>query len=80
MTADNELTIAVHGWLPPPDVPEPPRRPARWDGRPFPGRCTAPGCLNQATSAVAWWDGGAPGVGTLQRRGHCDEHLGAGDG
>jgi len=52
------------------------RMPARWDGRPFPGKCGYDDCPNQATSSYGHWDGGAPGVGTWQQRSRCDEHLG----
>jgi hypothetical protein len=79
MTAD-DLTIAYKRFLPPDPEPEPPRPPAKWDGRPFPGRCThtdnSEQCDNQATSSHGWWDGGAPGAGTWQQTGHCPIHPG----
>lgn len=81
---DDDLAITVNLWLPPDPGPEPPRRPAKWDGRPFPGRCThtepdGTQCDNQATSSYTHWDGGAPGVGTLQQSGSCDLHRASGD-
>jgi hypothetical protein len=52
------------------------RRPALWDGRPFPGRCGYGDCPNQATSAFGRWTGGGPGLGNWEQRSRCDEHLG----
>jgi hypothetical protein len=49
--------------------------PARWDGRPFPGKCGYGDCPNQATTAYGYWDGGAPGAGTWRQRSRCNEHL-----
>jgi hypothetical protein len=49
---------------------------ARWDGRPFPGKCTYNDCPNQASTSLGRWTGGAPGVGEWEHWGRCDEHVG----
>ena len=75
--SDDGIEVTCHLWLSG-DEPEPPRRPAKWDGRPFPGRCDheADGvrCDNQARGSLSYWDGGAPGVGTFRQTGRCELH------
>ncbi|MCV7358499.1 hypothetical protein [Mycolicibacterium fluoranthenivorans] len=76
---DDELTVRYERWLPPAPEPELPRLPAKWDGRPFPGRCThvddqGAQCDNQAISSIGWWDGGGPGLGNWRQIAHCPIH------
>lgn len=68
-------TLTASTYLPPDPEPEPPREPARWDGRPIPGKCTIDGCPYQATSMYGYWDGGAPGQGTWRQQGRCPQHT-----
>lgn len=78
-TTDPPITEAE--W--PDEPPEPPRRAAKWDGRPFPGRCTwthpttGQQCDNQAISSFGYWDGGAPGAGRWVQSGACLDHSGS---
>lgn len=75
-------SFKVERWLPD-ETPEPPRRAAKWDGRPFPGRCTwthpttGQQCDNQAISSFGYWDGGAPGAGRWVQSGACLDHSGS---
>lgn len=61
---DDSLSVTVNPWRPSESVEEPPRRPALWDGRPFPGKCDVGDCPNQATSAYAHY----------LHHARCDEH------
>jgi hypothetical protein len=40
----------------------------------FPGNCDH--CDRTATSVLAWWDGGGPGLGQHHTSARCDYHLG----
>ncbi|AUV60860.1 hypothetical protein I5J35_gp82 [Mycobacterium phage Rem711] len=72
---DLTLTVTCPHWAPADDRAEPPQRqPAKWDGRPFPGKCDVDDCDNQATNTVGYWDGGAPGAGTWHQHGRCPNH------
>ncbi|MBU8834464.1 hypothetical protein [Mycolicibacterium goodii] len=72
---DLTLTVTCPHWAPAGDRAEPPQRqPAKWDGRPFPGKCDVDDCDNQATNTVGYWDGGAPGAGTWHQHGRCPNH------
>lgn len=71
----DDLSVRIELWHHPGRTePEPPPRPAKWDGRPFPGKCSAEHCDNQATTASGYWDGGAPGQGTWHQTGRCPIH------
>lgn len=71
---DHGRTITTYTYLRSDPEPRSPRLPAKWDGRPTPGKCTIDGCPYQATSMYGYWDGGAPGKGTWRQHGRCPQH------